>query len=82
MCGAVYDGRAVPVAVGQAVTARTRLDSRRAHRPRTDLETRAWTSCPALCRFSEVFVGVALRGHPSIERATWGGHGGPPLQKI
>src|SRR5215210_6889210 len=25
------------------------------------------------------FVGVALRGHPSV-KPNWGGHGGPPLQ--
>jgi len=28
-----------------------------------------------------LFVGVALRGHPSLDLVRWGGHGGPPLQK-
>src|SRR5215216_5367118 len=75
MRGAVHDGRAVFVAVGQAVAARARIDSRRAHRSRADLETRVGGRHRIVCESGETTVGatptinsmkIALIGHGAM----------------
>src|SRR5688500_14390749 len=49
--------------------------------PRTNVESlcdRYTLNGASVSNWMEMFVGVALRGHPKFGQ--WGGHGGPPLQ--